>query len=257
MNILQRLFWYVKRPRLYYHFVCKLFSQVLLRRPSLENSRQAAVLWCRGLAVSCQEAIRQITSKDVLERLKDQYKDIFERACEAEKVCPVRMGGAGDLDLIYRLAEYVQARNVVETGVAYGWSSLAILLSLQNRSGSGLFSTDMPYPEMNNEQYVGCVVPDGLRRNWTLFRCADRSALPKALKRMKTIDMCHYDSDKSYAGRTWAYNLLWKHLRPGGVFVSDDIGDNTAFRDFAESVGQEPVVVESDNKYVGVIVKYA
>ena len=66
------------------------------------------------------------------------------------------------------------------------------------------------------------------------------------------LDLCHYDSDKTYYGRRWAYPKLWKALRPGGIFVSDDIQDNFAFREFVESRSLDYRVVESQGKYVGV-----
>ena len=165
------------------------------------------------------------------------------------------MGGSANLNLIYWLCEYREARHVIETGVAYGWSSLALLLSLRNRRESRLVSTDMPYPGRNNDQYVGCVVPASLRSNWHVIRRPDRRALPKALEELSTIDMCHYDSDKSYEGRMWAYSLLWKALKKGGLLISDDIGDNVAFRDFADTVAVDPTVVVFENKYSGVLIK--
>ena len=67
--------------------------------------------------------------------------------------------------------------------------------------------------------------------------------------------MCHYDSDKSYEGRMWAYPLLWGALEIGGIFMSDDIGDNLAFRDFARQVAAEPIVASFDGKYVGVLLR--
>ena len=67
--------------------------------------------------------------------------------------------------------------------------------------------------------------------------------------------MCHYDSDKSYDGRMWAYPILWRALRPGGIFISDDISDNLAFRDFAAQISATPTVVKFDNKYVGILLK--
>ena len=58
----------------------------------------------------------------------------------------------------------------------------------------------------------------------------------------------------------WAYGLLWEALEPGGFFVSDDIGDNDAFRVFAGSIESEPIVVgpgryDIGAKYVGVLRK--
>ncbi len=116
-------------------------------------------------------------------------------------------------------------------------------------------STDMPYAKMGNEKFVGIVVPEALRNYWKLFQESDLSALPKALKLVEYLDMIHYDSDKSYVGRMYAYPLLYHKLRKGGVFISDDIQDNVAFKDFCESLGIEPIVISFEGKYVGVFVK--
>ena len=43
---------------------------------------------------------------------------------------------------------------LLETGVALGWSSLAILLALESVGHGELVSIDMPYPGMNNDAYV-------------------------------------------------------------------------------------------------------
>ena len=39
--------------------------------------------------------------------------------------------------------------------------------------------------------------------------------------------------------------------------LSDDVNDNLAFRELDEAVGEDPVVVRSRNKYVGILVKPA
>ena len=83
------------------------------------------------------------------------------------------------------------------------------------------------------------------------------------IRTLKEIDLCHYDSDKTYKGRCWAYPILWKALRPGGYFISDDIEDNFAFREFVDKLGLEPIIVSSPEyrnddyyvKYAGVIKK--
>jgi hypothetical protein len=55
----------------------------------------------------------------------------------------------------------------------------------------------------------------------------------------------------------WAYEWLWSKLRAGGIFISDDVNDNVAFKDFAETVGKEPIIVfyEPEDKYVGILIK--
>jgi len=211
--------------------------------------------WCAARALDTQTAFIRLTGLRALTPVDRLFPDHFENAERNLKACPVKMGGPGELDLLHWSAEYLEATRVVETGVAYGWSSLAILLSLKNRRHSRLVSTDMPYIGRNSDAYVGCVVSEELRLNWEIIRYADRQALRKAVKSFDQIDMCHYDSDKSYEGRMWAYPILWNALRPKGFFISDDIGDNVAFRDFASAVKADPIVIRKGQKYVGIIVK--
>src|SRR5262249_40277160 len=142
----------------------------------------------------------------------------------------VRMGGPGDVNLLYAAVKLSGAWRVVETGVAYGWSSLAILAALDGRDGARLVSVDMPYPKINNEAFVGIAVPERLRGRWRLIHAPDRHGLERAIAEAGgTIDLCHYDSDKSWWGRQYGFPLLWEALRPGGVFISDDVQDNMAF----------------------------
>jgi predicted O-methyltransferase YrrM len=140
--------------------------------------------------------------------------------------------------------------------VASGWSSLAILLAMRESGGGRLISIDMPYAKLNNESYVGCAVPDALRSRWSLVRKSDRDALEPAIGELGELDLAHYDSDKSYRGRMFAYPRLWAALRQGGILMSDDIEDNLAFRDFAESVGKKAWVLEKKpGNYAGILVK--
>lgn len=252
------VFWYLRRPRLYRDLIRKTVSK-LHHRQFGAATRQEANDWAEKYAMNTAEAIMLISGAPMPESVKDKYKDVFTHAETVARECPVQMGGAGDLDLLYWIAEHLKAEKVVETGVAYGWSSLVLLLSLVNRKGARLISTDKPYVNRNNDKYVGCVVPAELRSQWQMLKGADRDVLPKALEKFKPIDMCHYDSDKSYEGRMWTYPRLWKSLRSGGCFISDDIGDNTAFKDFFSHVGVSPIIVRTTAslgvKYVGLAIK--
>ncbi len=140
--------------------------------------------------------------------------------------------------------------------MAYGWSSLAVLAALEANGKGRLASVDMPYPKLNNEAWVGVAVPQRLRSRWTLVREPDRWGLKKALRHLGgSIDLCHYDSDKSYDGREYGYALMWRALRSGGLFISDDIQDNLAFRDFVAGLGAPMAVTEYQGKYVGIVRK--
>lgn len=231
----------------------------LLWRPVDETVAEAewtaARSWCAERAVSWEEALEQLGFSRPDGALESLFPAQLAEARERAATCPVFLGGAGNLDLLYAICESQAATRVIETGVAFGWSSLAILLSLQNRTGTRLFSVDLPYFKHRNDRWVGIVVPPHLREAWQLFRMADREGLPRALKAAGRIDLAHYDSDKSEAGRRFAYRLLWQALRPGGVLISDDVGDNQGFRHFCEEISREPVIVRQAEKFQGVLVK--
>ena len=136
----------------------------------------------------------------------------------------------GEIVAVGNAVKNLKAQKVIETGVAYGWSSLAILKALTEIGNGKLYSVDMPYPRRNNEKDVGIVVPEFLKKNWFLLRKPDQPGILEAIKMSGgDIDLCHYDSDKSWWGRNYAYPLLWKALKVGGLFICDDIQDNLFF----------------------------
>jgi len=260
----QIVLFFLARPHYYPELarrVRRRLGAALLPKPMGRNSRIAAQ-WAGQRAVSMETALAQMGVGQT-PPLAELFPEVVKGAELRAQQCPVTMGGGGGIDVLYQLARHLKAERVVETGVAYGFSSLALLLALRDTAGK-LISVDMPYPGRGNERYVGCAVPEDLRSAWTLLRYPDSIGLPRALKSFsKPIDLCHYDSDKSYEGRAWAYPLIWKALRPGGMLISDDIDDNTGFRDFAEEVGIEPVVVNAAggggaaSRHVGILVKPA
>ncbi|WP_282611379.1 class I SAM-dependent methyltransferase [Pelagibius sp. Alg239-R121] len=227
--------------------VSRLFGK---QKPS--RTADAAVDWCAHLAISTEDALAELNV--AVANPETIYPEVFDQAKQAEGNCPIKMGGAGNLTLLYSLVEGLNATRGIETGVAYGWSSLATLLSLQKRQGQ-LFSVDLPYFKLRSDNWVGCVVPSGLRGNWQIYRCADREGLPQATRAAGSIDFAHYDSDKSVPGRLWGYDVLWNALRSGGLVVSDDIGDNDGFQQFCEKIGIAPIVVVDQGKYQGILRK--
>jgi hypothetical protein len=254
-RLFQPIFW----PQLLTILGHRLFLRESGRRRRIaarESERRAARAWCAARAVDTGAALRAlgIPSPD-LTPLPERFPRVFREAGERVRAVPVDLMGGGNLELLYELARHLGATRVVETGVAYGWSSLALLLALRDRPGARLHSTDLPFLALHNDRWVGIAVPQELRPQWTLYRQPDRRGLPRALARLKSIDLAHYDSDKSAAGRRWAFARLWPALRPGGVFVADDVNDNFAFRDQCEGLGARPLVVGYRNKYQGILLK--
>jgi predicted O-methyltransferase YrrM len=244
--------WFLRRPAFWRQ------AGDLVRRkfmPDMDGAEQQtkATEWAAQRAVPVNVALSAVGLLKQGKPLPKLSRKVLAEAERLAKRATVEMGGAADLSLIHAAARLAGARRAVETGVAYGWSSLAILTALAENGGGRLASVDMPYPKMHNEPFVGIVVPDRLRANWTLIRLPDRNGLKHAIAQFEgTIDFAHYDSDKSYYGRSFAYPLIWKALAPGGVFISDDIQDNLRFAEFVAEQGVPFAVTGCAGRFVGI-----
>jgi methyltransferase family protein len=259
LNGVKTLLWFLKRPRLYPELARRTLRKLARDDASDEASRAEALDWYESLAVETEQALELVLGVRPVANFRERHQAELDAAEQRARACPVKMGGAGNLELLFHLCEGLAATRVIETGVAAGWSSLALLLALEPRPDARLVSVDMPYPLRDGDAFVGCVVPERLRARWSLLAWPDREGLPRALEQLPEIDLCHYDSDKSRAGRAFAYPRLWAALRPGGLFLSDDVGDDSGFRDFCRKLGRSPIVVRSaasdGAKYVGILVK--
>jgi predicted O-methyltransferase YrrM len=243
--------WFAQRPNFWAFARDLAVRKFRPERDGPEDVRSASD-WAAERVVSVAEALKIIGLYGQGE-IPILSPALLEEARKRVEKCTVRMGGAGDINLIFAAVLLSGTRRVIETGVALGWSSLAILAALEKCEGKMLISVDMPYPKMNSEPFVGLAVPERLRGNWEIIREPDRHGLEKAIARMGgTIDLSHYDSDKSWWGRQYAYPLLWRALRPGGIFISDDIGDNISFAEFVAARKMVFAVTEFEGKYVGI-----
>ena len=244
--------WFLRRPAFWRHGG-ELVRRKFMRDMDDPGRQSEARRWATERAVSVQAALEAVGLLREGTPLPELSPALLAEAERLAKLATAPMGGAGDLALIHAAARLSNAQRAIETGVAYGWSSLAILAALAESGDGRLVSVDMPYPKMNNEAFVGIGVPDGLRPNWTLVRLPDRNGLRRALAQFHgSIDFAHYDSDKSYYGRGFAYPLIWEALIPGGVFISDDIQDNMRFAEFVGEKGVSFAVTECAGRYVGI-----
>lgn len=247
---------YLKDPRYWPHFAQRVKRHI---QPNLDTPywQAKAADWAKARARPLAEILFRFgfigSPASAIPRLDPKLlHEAEERAAQAG----YKMGGPGYIDLIYAAMRLTAAETAVETGVAYGWSSLAFLAAMGESGRGRLASVDRPYPGAGNEPYVGIAVPDRLRERWTIIREPDRNGLYKAVSQFpQGVDIAHYDSDKSYQGRQFAYPIIWRALKQGGLFLSDDIQDNMAFADFVEKQDLRYGVTEAFGKYVGIALK--
>lgn len=251
---IKTLLWFIKRPEMYSQMLSLLSQRISPN--SMEDTREEATQWCHTHATDTQAFLASLGLTEIAS-LAESHPEAITYAESKVSLAPSEMGGMADLDLLYNITLYKKPSSVLETGVAHGGSSLAILAGLQKIGSGELYSTDMPYPKMNNESFVGAAVPEDLRKHWTLVRKPDRAGLKDIFQKTDYIELCHYDSDKSYVGRKWAYPRIWSRLAKNGIFISDDIQDNVAFREFVEELGLPYSIIyyPPEDKYIGIVVK--
>ena len=126
----------------------------------------------------------------------------------------------------------------METGVAAGWTSLAVLEALKKNGDGNLYSSDFSYFRLENlDKYVGnSVESSALKMRWNLDIRGDEFALPNIISLLgdKKINLFHYDSDKSYQGRKFALRTIKSNLANDCIIIFDDIQDNLHFKELVE-----------------------
>lgn len=168
-------------------------------------------------------------------------------------------GHAGDFDVfaLYLVVRALRPRVVVETGVASGRSSAAILLALEQNGLGRLYSIDLPqhYSSSQPETYVtaegntelrgfvpegklpGWLIPRELRARWQLILGDSKVELPKLLSQLSKIDIFYHDSDHSYESMMFEFKQAWPLIPTGGFLLSDDISWNKSWSDFVKESG--------------------
>ena len=224
-----------------------------LKERSAANDSAVATQWAAQHAESLEDFVTAMNAS-LWQETQGACEKITQAAQAKLDALGMDLGGGGHYPLLYFLTRHLQPEIIVETGVAAGWSSQAILCALKDNDQNGrLYSSDFPYFRYKNpEKYVGYVVDEDLKQNWSLFIDGDQNNLPQIIKAIdKPVALFHYDSDKSVEGRNFAYDLVAPKLSDNAVVIFDDIQDNLHFRDFVAKHEMPFRIFEFEGKYIG------
>lgn len=228
----------------------------LMKRFEINNSIRA-LKWAESNSTISTDEFCKSIDENLFHSIKQDIVSIETRAQSKLKNLGVNLGGGGNYILLYFLIRKFRPCVVVETGVAAGWTSLAILEALNKNESGNLYSSDFPYFRLENpENYVGFVVePSALKERWNLDIRGDEVALPNICSLLgdKKINLFHYDSDKSYSGRKLALKTLEKNFAADCIVIFDDIQDNLHFKDLVNEGSVNYKILEFQGKYVGII----
>lgn len=78
----------------------------------------------------------------------------------------------------------------------------------------------------------GWMVPEALRRRWTLRIGDSRTLLPDLLGALGHVDVFLHDSDHCHENMRFEFDQAFPRLADRGVLMSDDVHLHTAWDDF-------------------------
>lgn len=158
--------------------------------------------------------------------------------------------GPETLDLLRGLVQLARPTLVVETGVANGTSTRAILEELSDLGRGKLISFDVDVRARNaGVNLCGAAewefhLLNSKQPMLSLRNCMRRLADP--------VDIWYHDSDHTYQWQRDEYSVAWRQLSRPGLLVSDDIDGNGAFADFVKDVQCPSWLVFDGRKCAGV-----
>jgi predicted O-methyltransferase YrrM len=148
--------------------------------------------------------------------------------------------------LLYTLVRHAKPSLAVEVGVADGRSTQVILSALDANGSGRLISVDV-------RKDVG----GGARGHprWSLRVHSPGRTSSRQLRRLFAEigppDLFFHDALHSYYDQYAEYLAAWEHMRPGSLFVSDDVDWSFAFYDLTTAFSVRPVVLTEGRKASG------
>jgi predicted O-methyltransferase YrrM len=183
-----------------------------------------------------------------LSTAKILYKKVLE---EHRLITSERWNAELELfSLLYVLVKSKKPQLLVETGVANGVSTSAIMSALDEDNSSGSLNSFDVLPE-TKEAYLG-------KGKWN-FHLLDKKRTHKQLSvavgNSPLVDIWLHDSNHGYRWQKFEYLLALSRLKDDGVLISDDIDASPAWGELAKSHFRESYIIFDSRKFVGIAFK--
>ena len=157
---------------------------------------------------------------------------------------------------LYILCRIIKPKNVIETGVAYGLSSLYILKSLKDNNFGTLYSIDSIFRPWQTREMIGSIILEELRDKWKLLIGKSSEKLPEIFNELDQVDIFIHDSLHTYENMMLEFQHAFQKIKHNGIIISDDILGNDAFYDFVTEKKLKNFIIKVDEGVgLGIIFK--
>jgi len=136
--------------------------------------------------------------------------------------------GRTDRITLYGAIRAAKPKVVLETGTAAGASATYILKALERNGEGRLYSVDVEH----KDRLSGRLIPEHLRPRVHIRTGDSLSVLPELLKEVGSVDFFLHDSLHTYVHMMAEYEMVYHHMRHGGVICSHDVLLTNAWKHF-------------------------
>ena len=255
MNIVGLIYLFLAHPIWFWHVVWyRILNPENLFKHHIKQSLE---YMCKELEL--REAVQKITFSNIkeIDSILQECQEFRLPEFSTNQLIPKRFDASEMLvQLCYSVIRITKPSIVVETGVARGITTTYILKALDMNKIGHLYSIELPILMPYAWKEVGKIVPDSLRRRWTLVFGPGTHEMKKLQKNIANIDIFVHDSEHTYSNQLAEYKIASSWLKKGGIIISDDV-DNDALLEISEKTKGSLVIIKQEDKrkskYLGIL----
>ena len=182
----------------------------------------------------------------------DKGKDLFHIVSKTQSsITNTRWNAEEQLFiLLYSLIKANKSKLIIETGVANGISTNAIMKALEESGGDGELHSFDVLPE-TSKAYVG-------GGNWNFYLLKGKNVhkqINSAVSLLPKVDVWVHDSNHGYRWQKFEYLLALSVLSKNGILISDDIDASSAWGELAKTHFRKSYVIFDSRKFIGIAIK--
>ena len=152
--------------------------------------------------------------------------------------------------LLYSLIKANNSKFIIETGVANGITTNAIMKALEESGANGELNSFDVLPE-TSKAYSGV-------GNWKFHLLKGKNVhkqIKSVVSSLPKVDVWVHDSNHGYRWQKFEYLLALSVLGKNGILISDDIDASSAWGDLAKTHFRKSYVIFDSRKFIGIAFK--
>ena len=206
-----------------------------------------------GVFLSIEQLVRSEKEfpKEIIDYI-DKAKDLFHTVSKTQSsITNTRWNAEEQLFiLLYSLIKANNSKLIIETGVANGITTNAIMKALEESGANGELNSFDVLPE-TSKAYSGV-------GNWKFHLLKGKNVhkqIKSVVSSLPKVDVWVHDSNHGYRWQKFEYLLALSVLGKNGILISDDIDSSSAWGELAKTHFRKSYVIFDSRKFIGIALK--